>query len=440
MCALEDQFITIEDGLIKQVSSKAPQGKSNLVDYGAAIAMPGLINLHCHLDYSKLSVNDLPTRPSLKDSDSKSILFAWIPELIAKTSSFSQDDYFASALHGASLAALAGTSFVVDNSFQAITGLSALARLKLKGLVGLELFGVDSEQAKNQFAMWQERFEKVRLSVSNLTSSIDLTVSPHAPYTVSPQLWRLAADFASANNTKVLAHVAESKIEHDWFADRNLDDDNEIDRFLIQAFTRFRNQDGFVEQVTKMVKSLQWRACGHSPIEHLKRHHLLDSNLLATHCVMANDQDIDSMRVNSTSVVLCPVSNFLLANGRAPIEKFLSSSLKMGLGTDSLASSYSLDLRQQARFILENNQLIDSKQLLSLLTIKAAQALGKEKNLGSIETGKSADILILKMPPDLGAYTNVFDMALSCDALVEDLFVDGNKVVSKGNVVQAEAL
>lgn len=402
--------------------------------------MPGLINLHCHLDYSKLSIEDMPSHSGSQATDSKSILFSWIPALIAKTASFSQEEYFASALHGASLAAEAGTSFVVDNSFQAITGLSALACLKLKGLVGLELFGVDPEQANNQFVMWKERFEKARLTISNSQSRIDLTVSPHAPYTVSPQLWRLAADFAYANNTKVLAHVAESQIEYDWFANRNLDDDQEIDQFLIQAFTRFRNQDGIVEQVKSMVKSLEWRACGHSPIEHLKRHNLLDSNLLATHCVMVNDQDIDSMRVKSTSIALCPVSNFLLANGKAPIEKFLSSKLKMGLGTDSLASSYSLDLRAQARFVLENNQRIDSKQLLSLLTNKAALALGKDKCLGSIETGKSADILILKLKPSVGAYTNVFDMALSCDAFVEDLFVDGNKVVSKGKLLQAEAL
>lgn len=446
LCALEDQFITIEDGLIKQVSEKAPLDGSNLVDYGFAIAMPGLINLHCHLDYSKLSINDLPSCSGGLGSDSKSILFAWIPALIAKTSSWSESDYFASALHGASLAAKAGTSFVVDNSFQAITGLSALAHLRLKGLVGLELFGVDPEQANNQFAIWQDRFEKARLGIANLSDSIDLTVSPHAPYTVSPQLWRLAADFAMERNTKVLAHVAESSLERDWFANENLDENQEIDRFLTQAFTRFRNQDGIVEQVTKMVRSLEWRGSGHSPVEHLKRHSLLDSNLIATHCVVANDEDIESMRRNSTSIALCPVSNFLLANGRAPIEKFFSSNLKMGLGTDSLASSYSLDLREQARFILENqnerhkDNRLTSKQLLSLLTIKAACALGKNKYLGSIETGKSADILILKLPKDLGAYTNVFDMALSRDALVEDLFVDGNKVVSKGDLVQVEAL
>lgn len=446
LCALEDQFITIEDGLIKQVSEKAPLEGSKLVDYGFAIAMPGLINLHCHLDYSRLSVKDLPDRSKSVGIDSKSILFSWIPSLIAKTSSWSENDYFDSALLGASLAAKAGTSFVVDNSFQAITGLSALARLKLKGLVGLELFGVDPEQANNQFAMWQERFEKACSGVSKCQGSVELTVSPHAPYTVSPQLWRLAADFALERNTKVLAHVAESNIEHHWFVNENLDEDQEIDRFLTQAFTRFRNQAGIVEQVTKMVRSLEWRGGGHSPIDHLKRHSLLDSNLLATHCVMANDEDIESMRLNSASIALCPVSNFLLENGRAPIEKFISSNLKMGLGTDSLASSYSLDLREQARFVLENqnethkDNRLTSKQLLSLLTIKAACALGKNKYLGSIETGKSADILILKLPKDLSAYTNVFDMALSCDALVEDLFVDGNKVVSKGDLVQVEAL
>lgn len=441
MCALQDQFVTIEDGLIKQVSSNAPSGDKNICDYGNSICMPGLINLHCHLDYSNLSHKDLPQRNDNRDS----ILFSWIPDLIAKTSTWSESDYFASALRGAKLAALSGTSFVVDNSFQALPGLSALARLNLKGIVGLELFGIDPQQANAQFKMWHERFEKAEQALLNDNSNLELTVSPHAPYTVSPQLWSLARDFALKQNRKVLAHVAESKIEFDWFNNQNAHEDlgfGQIDRFLLQAFTRFRKQEGVVEQVTSMIESLAWRFCGHSPVEHLRRHQLLDSNLLATHLVMAQDQDIDSMRQNATSVALCPVSNYLLANGSAPIEKFVSKNLKMGLGTDSLASSYSLDMRATARFALANSSL-DSKKLLSLLTIDAAKALGKENQIGSIQVGKSADILILTLPFNsrLDALdANIFDLALYPDAVVEDLFVSGKKVVSNRNLVQAEAL
>lgn len=435
LCALEDQYITVEDGRIKEISEKLPAdaSASEICDYGDSIAMPGLINLHCHLDYSKLSHTDLPQKTA---QDSGSILFSWIPQLIAKTASWSQDDYTTSALQGAKLAALSGTSFVVDNSFQATTGLNALASLGLKGIVGLELFGVDPTQAEIQFGMWKDRFDKARQSVPDMNNNIELTVSPHAPYTVSPQLWRLAADFASSQNTKVLAHVSESRLEYDWFNNQEPDPDKHIDQFLLEAFTRFRKQEGLEEQVSKMIGSLAWRACGHSPLEHLKRNGLLDANLLATHCVEVNDQDIESMRLASTSVAVCPVSNFLLGNGAAPIEKFISNKLKLGLGTDSLASSISLDLREAARFVLENSRL-DSKKMLSLLTFEAAKALSKEKEIGSIEKGKRADILILKLSSRNDTNKNVFDLALTKETRVEDLFVDGKKVVSKGNVLQA---
>lgn len=436
LCPLEDNFITIEDGRIKDISPVLRSDTSAFTDYGDSIAMPGLINLHCHLDYSNLSHTQMPAK---KDADSGSILFSWIPDLIAKTSSWSQDDYFASALLGAKLAALSGTSFVVDNSFQAVTGLAALECLGLKGLVGLELFGIDPAQSATQFAMWKERFEKARQFISNKNSNLLLTVSPHAPYTVSPQLWRLAADFASSQNTKVLAHVSESQVEFDWFNNTNPDKNRQIDRFLLEAFTRFRNQDGLMEQVSKMIEGLSWRASGKTPIEHLNQYGLLDANLLATHCVVATDQDLESMRLNSTSLALCPISNFLLANGNAPIEKYVANKMKVGLATDSLASNYSLDLRETARFVRENASL-SSKQIVSLLTYDAARALDKEKEIGSIEKGKSADILILSLAQKNSSPDTVFDLALSSKTQVEDLFVSGSKVVSKGVLVQSSVL
>lgn len=438
LCALEDRFITIEEGCIKDISKKSPSNAAafEVCDYGDAIAMPGLINLHCHLDYSKLSHTDFPHKTS---ADSGSILFSWIPKLIAKTSTWSEDDYFASALQGAKLAALSGTSFVVDNSFQAVTGLSALANLGLKGLVGLELFGVDPALSENQFAMWKDRFEKARQFIFEKNNKLELTVSPHAPYTVSPQLWRLAADFALQQNTKVLAHVSESKLEFDWFNSEMRDPEKQIDRFLLEAFTRFRKQEGIEVQVSKMIESLSWRACGLSPVEHLKRNQLLDSNLLATHCVAVTDEDVESMRLARTPVALCPISNSLLANERAPVEKMLESNLNLGLGTDSLASSHSLDLRETARFLLAQHDFSSSK-MLSLLTFEAAKALGKENEIGSIEKGKKADILILKLQARQSANENVFDRALAPDSLVEDLFVDGSKVVSKGKLAELGAL
>lgn len=432
LCSLEDNFITIEDGRIKDVSPVPQSDISAFIDYGESIAMPGLINLHCHLDYSNLSHTQMPAK---KETGSGSILFSWIPELIAKTSSWKQDDYFASAKRGAELAALSGTSFIVDNSFQAVTGLAALERLGLKGLVGLELFGIDPTQSEAQFAIWKERFEKARQFVPNKNSNLLLTVSPHAPYTVSPQLWRLAADFALSQNTKVLAHVSESQVEFDWFNNANPGQNGQIDRFLFEAFTRFRNQDGLAEQVSKMIEGLTWRASGKTPIEHLNQHGLLDDNLLAAHCVVATDQDLESMRLNSTSLALCPISNFLLANGNAPVEKYVANKMKLGLGTDSLASNFSLDLRETARYVREYTSL-SSKQIVSLLTYDAARALNKENEIGSIGKGKSADILILNLSQKNSSPDTVFDLALSSKTQVEDLFVSGSKVVSKGILVQ----
>lgn len=434
LCALENQYILIEDGQIKRVSAEIPSG-ARVIDYGFSIALPGLINLHCHLDYSRLTCLDL-----FEKVGGKVNLFRWIPVLIEATSDWSEKDYFASACQGAELAALCGTAFLVDNSFSAQASMQALSDVGLKGLVGLELFGIDESQAQSQFASWQERFCKLQTK-----EGIQAAVSPHAPYTVSPKLWKMAQDFARIRNTRVLAHVSESQIEYDWFKKKENNFDFALDRFLLQAFSRFRKQDAEVEQLKKLIESLPYRHSGLSPVEHLQSKGLLDERLLAAHCVWVDDNDIDLLKSHSISIALCPVSNDLLKNGEPQVEKFIASGLKLGLGTDSLASAHSLDLRQVARFTLQNLRQrdikADSRLMLSLLTVKAASALGQEKQIGSLAGGKSADILVLKLPLHWNKVSELkrlspFDMALSAQAKVEDLFVNGKKVVSNGKLAE----
>lgn len=434
LCALENQYILIQDGQIKGVSSDVPRA-AKVIDYGFSIALPGLINVHCHLDYSSLSCLDLFAKTSEKVD-----LFRWIPVMIEATAHWSEKDYFASACQGAEMAAICGTSFLVDNSFSAHASLQALSDVGLKGLVGLELFGIDESQAQSQFASWQERFCKLQTK-----EGIQSAVSPHAPYTVSPKLWKMAQDFARTRNTRVLAHLSESQIEYDWFKKKENNFDSALDRFLLQAFSRFRKQDAEVEQLKKLIGSLPYRHSGLSPVEHLQSKGLLDERLLAAHCVWIDDNDIDLLKSHSSSIALCPVSNDLLKNGEPQVEKFIASGLKLGLGTDSLASAHSLDLRQVARFTLQNLRKrginADSRSMLSLLTVKAASALGQEKQIGSLAGGKSADILVLKLPLHWNKVSELkrlspFDMALSAQAKVEDLFVNGKKVVSNGKLAK----
>ncbi len=438
LCALENKFLVIEDGYIKSISDGSDLSKNTkIIDYGFSLAMPGLVNLHCHLDYSRISYTDFEFDFALNNSD----LFKWIPVLIAKTSKWSQSDYFDSALYGASQALLSGTTFIVDNSYLAQTGVQALSSFGLKGVVGLELFGIDETQAESQFASWLERFHKIKCN-----DKIELTASPHAPYTVSPALWKRARQFARSRNTRLLAHIAESKTEFDWFKNTNGQEKSDLDQFLLSAFSSFRNQDGELEQVKNLIQNLPHRGCGLSPLEHLNKHGLLDENLLAAHCVWLEDKDIDMLKQNSSALALCPLSNSLLSNGRAPLEKFLAKNIKLGFGTDSLASSYSLDLRQTARFAIQSLRQeapefeIDKAKIVSLLTFDAAKTLGKEDKIGSLAPGKCADILILKLPSDWNKVTGTgifspFDMALSAQACVEDVFVDGKMVVSKGKPV-----
>lgn len=170
----------------------------NSHEYGDAIIVPGLINMHTHLDYS-----------SLRAFDVDSPLFSWICGLVGKAATWTPEQWRASSFYGAREAALSGTSCIVDSSF---TGLSveSIARVGLRGVVGLELFGLRDDESNVVWGQWLAKYDALRntenaaLRIAMATEKIKLTVAPHAPYTVCPTLWLKATTWAQEKNLPLL--------------------------------------------------------------------------------------------------------------------------------------------------------------------------------------------------------------------------------------------
>ncbi|MBS1991378.1 MAG: amidohydrolase family protein [Cyanobacteria bacterium SZAS LIN-2] len=398
-----------------------------------SVITPGLFNLHTHLDYSNLA--------HLTDFTGET-MFDWLEGLVAQSRSQlgTPEILIQSALAGAQEAALAGTSFVVDSTFMGAAA-TGLATTGIKGLVGLELFGLDQDKAALLFDMWQERLAKlIGTAGSALTEAlaagrIRLTVAPHAPYTVSPALWLKAGQWARERNLPLTCHLAESDNEANWIRDVDL----RLERYLLKVMPPHPDIDQAV-----FLQTLPWRGASLSPTEHLARHCLLDEGTIAAHCLKTSQTDIGLLASHKVKVALCPRSNVILKNGLPTPAPFLQAGLTVGLGTDSKASSPSLNLLEEGlylrRQLLANSstdigQVPDYQTILRMLTIDGARAVGLQSTTGSLEIGKAADIAAfdLKRPVAEGEdpAAALFEETAGCRLLL----IDGKAVVSDGRLV-----
>jgi cytosine/adenosine deaminase-related metal-dependent hydrolase len=328
---------------------------------------PGLINLHTHLDYTNLA--------SLEAFDGQS-MFDWLEDLVSQSRSPQNTPLalYRSALAGAMESAMAGVSYVVDSTFSGGPA-RALAKVGLKGLVGLELFGLDGDRAELLFQLWQEKMDKLaggwlaggpstvtagdaqhlpkgidETLAKGLTSSIKagrirLTIAPHAPYTVAPPLWLKAKHWARERGLPLTCHLSESDNEVNWIAS----DDQRLHQYLLKVMPRNPDKD-----LASMLKNLSWRGDGRTPCAHLDHNDLLDERTLAAHCLKVKSADMKFLANKGVKVALCPRSNQCLKNGLPDPAPFIDGGVTFGLGTDSRASSPSLSVRDEARQLRQN--------------------------------------------------------------------------------------
>ncbi|CAN5354800.1 amidohydrolase family protein [soil metagenome] len=400
-------------------------------DYGDAILMPGLINLHTHLDYS-----------ALRCSDVESGMFDWICGLVSTSSKWGPEQWRSSAAFGAREAALAGTSCIVDSSFSGFS-MHALAETGLRAIVGLELFGLRDHEANAVWGHWLTKFDALKNTtepasrLALATDKIKLTVAPHAPYTVCPTLWLKATTWARERGLPLMAHLSESHEECQWIKS----DNRRIDQYLTFVKKLFNpnlatTESGILEELSQ----IRWKGRGASPTKHLKNYGLLDENLIAAHTVHLDDEDRQILVETHVKIAHCPRSNAKLRNGRASLEKLIDAGLKFGLGTDGLASNDDLNLLNEARFAADLHRAHvpsmqwSSEQIVNSITLDAARILNLNQEIGSIEVGKLADIAVFKLEHRTHGSDNPYDLLLHGKTRLLDLFVDGKAIVTNGQL------
>ena len=362
---IEDGAVLVDDrGAIAAVGPNAlvptPHGAREL-EFRQASLVPGLVNTHTHLELTHLV-----------GKNGEREFATWIRTLRALKDATTAEQFSQAAEQGVREAWAAGVTCVADTGSTGAP-LEALGRLGGRGIYYQEVFGPDP--AKCAASM-----EELRRALDHLSpfaaSHLRLGVSPHAPYTVSGPLYRAVAEFAREAGLPVAVHLAESSAET---------------QFVRDGSGPFADALG--------ARGIAVTPRGRSPVEYLVQRGVVQRGTLCIHCVQVDQDDVDLLSRAGASIAHCPRSNRAHGHGTAPFAAFRRAGLRVGLGTDSVVSVGDSSLWAEAAAAG-----LDGEDALRMLTMEGARALGLEREIGSLELGKQADLAvfpstILQRPP-----------------------------------------
>jgi 5-methylthioadenosine/S-adenosylhomocysteine deaminase len=399
-------IVAVEGDRIAYVgpASEAPQGDD--VDLGDVILMPGLVNAHCHLELTAM-------RGFLEDLDFR----RWILRLTsARQAVFDRDSLLDSARYGIEEGLRVGITTFADTSDSAVA-LQAMREANVRGIVYQEVFGPDPSRCDTAIAELREKIAGLRYLETPL---VRVGVSPHAPYTVSNDLFKATANLARELKLPVAVHIAESNLEWELVT---------------------KGSGGFADGLRRRGIDVAPRA--ESPIALLQVCGVLDTRPLLIHCVRVNAADIERIVSSSSTVAHCPVSNAKLGHGVAPLMDLLAAGIPVGLGSDSMASNNRMDLLEEARIALLAQravaQLCDAPEaadMIELATIAGARAIGIDAQVGSLEEGKQADLAAFAIEPAVPIQDPVAALVFSISgARARFVAVAGRVLIRDGGLV-----
>lgn len=395
-------------GRIEYVGARkdAPPGEDR--ELGASIILPGLVNVHAHLDLSVMRgfLEDLP-------------FGAWIRTLTNGKRAVLDEVSLLDAARLSLVEALrAGITTVAETSESGVA-MQAMRELGVRGVSFHEVFGPDP--ARCDVAMQRLRDAVVRLRPAE-TELVRLGISPHAPYSVSDPLFTAASRYARDERLPIAIHAAESADEL---------------RYVTAGDGDFAD--------SQRHRGVPLGPRGRSPIAMLERTGALDARPVLIHCVRADAQDIATIARHDCAIAHCPAANAKLGHGIAPLREMLDAGIRVGLGTDSVASNNRMDVLEEARLaaLLQRARLgspgaLSAVAALELATLGGARVLDLDAEVGSLERGKSADFAAFSLDvpsaiPTTDPVTAAIFSIMGRDASM--VVIAGRTLVEEGRVI-----
>jgi cytosine/adenosine deaminase-related metal-dependent hydrolase len=372
---IHNGWVEVDNGRIVAVGAADARGASReprVASREARVAiLPALVNAHTHLELSWMR-GRVPPGDAMPD---------WAARLIAERQqgdsiqqrSTAGSDFRRDAIVGAIAEARASGTGLVGDVTNTLEAWGPLADSRLSATVFFELLGF---RAADPAALVESA--KGRLADVPSSNRLRWAIAPHAPYSVSPSLFRAIAGAAAGRPLSV--HLGESREEI---------------QFLRDGHGPWRD---LLERIGAW--SPDWVAPGCGSVEYMQRLGLLSDRLIAVHGVQFDDDDLRQLASCDATVVACPRSNRWTGAGVPPISSFYRSGVRVAFGTDSLASVDDLNLFSEMVAVRRLCPDIPASQILKSATLEGAVALGVGKEVGSISPGKRAELLAVRIPAE----------------------------------------
>lgn len=360
---IERGLVEFDNGIITAVEPLAGTPDGQTKDLGNVAIIPGLVNAHAHLEFSSL---DVPIEPALPFTD-------WIGRLLAhrRERPGSLNEYINSGTREASQS---GTSVAGD----IVTGNWSPKCLPSNGpriVAFRELIGLLPDQMKPQLDIARQHLTDCRSAKATGQSRLAPAISPHAPYSVSPDLFQALIDLAKTENVPLCIHLAETLAELEL-----LESGTGEFRDMLTHFDLWR--DGIIPKHSRPMDYLQ-------PLADIPHALIAHGNYLA-------DDEIDFLAKHpNISTVFCPRTHDFFSHTNHPWQRLLDTGASVCIGTDGRSSSPDYSLWSELQFLarLTNGQRLP--QILELGTRMGATALGLEA--GTITVGQRADLTMISL-------------------------------------------
>ena len=379
----------------------------NAVDLGEQALLPGLINAHCHLDYTCLR-GKIPPQKSFTD---------WIRAINTKKSELSPKDYLASINDGFEEAKTFGTTAIAN--LTAFPELISEVQPPIRTCWFAELIDIRAPERANELVDSAiESLGRARLSLPAVRGpSAPFGLAPHALFTASSNLFRSCENIAQRDNILLTTHLAESREEMEMFRDAS----GPLYEF-IKSIGRPMDDCG---NETPLGLFLDLIGSGGSP----NRPRAIEVNRpylswIVAHLNELTENDFELLERSNSKfhVVHCPRSHNYFGHTPFAFERLRSLGFNVCLGTDSLASNESLSLFAEMRAFQKEFPSVSAEEIFQMVTVNPARALRCENALGQIRPGFGADLIAV---PCSGS-TDIFEQILAFYAPVSWSMVNGN--------------
>jgi cytosine/adenosine deaminase-related metal-dependent hydrolase len=358
---IRDGWVAIANGRIEACGSGESPPAGRTADLGRAAIMPGLVNAHAHLELSWL-------RGRIPSAEGGMI--GWVQRMLAARRAAAADDPIAIAA-GVAEARAAGTALVGDVTNTLATA-PALSASGMSAVLFYELIGFNAADPERIASDAMHRAANVE------RGSVRATLAPHAPYSVSPALFRAIAREVDARGRVMSVHVGESPEEM---------------AFLRDGRGGWRD---ILETVGTWDPAWCAPACG--PIEYLDRLGALNDRTLLVHAVQLDGSELSRASGRGATIVTCPRSNAWIGVGDPPIDRFYANGVRVAVGTDSLASVADLNLFTELAAMRRLAPAVPASRLLDSATRAGAEALGFGGELGILAPGARAEMIAVDVP------------------------------------------